>query len=53
MPCGGNSVGPFDWRNSMELIIAEKPSVGRTIAAVLGVTETKDGYMQGKGMIVT
>lgn len=37
----------------MELIIAEKPSVGRTIAAVLGVTETKDGYMQGKGMIVT
>lgn len=37
----------------MELIIAEKPSVGRTIAAVLGVTETKNGYMQGKGMIVT
>ena len=37
----------------MELIIAEKPSVGRTIASVLGVTETKDGYMQGKGMIVT
>lgn len=37
----------------MELIIAEKPSVGRTIAAVLGVTETKDGYMQGKDMIVT
>ena len=37
----------------MELIIAEKPSVGRTIAAVLGVNENADGYMQGRGMIVT
>ena len=37
----------------MELIIAEKPSVGRTIAAVLGANEAADGYLQGRGMIVT
>ena len=37
----------------MELIIAEKPSVGKTIAAVLGAKEAADGYMQGRGMIVT
>ena len=37
----------------MELIIAEKPSVGKSIAAVVGATESKDGYMEGKGMIVT
>ena len=37
----------------MELIIAEKPSVGRAIAAVIGATESKDGYMEGRGMIVT
>lgn len=27
----------------MKLIIAEKPSVGQSIAAVLGATERKDG----------
>lgn len=37
----------------MELIIAEKPSVGKAIAAVVGATESKDGYMEGRGMIVT
>lgn len=37
----------------MELIIAEKPSVGRTIAAVVGATESRDGYMEGRGMIVS
>jgi DNA topoisomerase-3 len=37
----------------VELIIAEKPSVGRTIAAVLGANEAADGYLQGRGMIVT
>ena len=37
----------------MELIIAEKPSVGRTIAAVLGANEAAEGYLQGRGMIVT
>ena len=37
----------------MELIIAEKPSVGRTIASVVGATESRDGYMEGRGMIVS
>ena len=37
----------------MELIIAEKPSVGRTIAAALGVNETKEGFLQGGEMMVT
>ncbi len=37
----------------MELIIAEKPSVGRAIAAVLGATDQKDGYLQGCGLIVS
>ena len=37
----------------MTAIIAEKPSVGRDIARVLGATEKKDGYMSGNGYLVT
>ena len=37
----------------MQLIIAEKPSVGKTIAAAVGADEARDGYMIGHGMIVT
>ena len=37
----------------MELIIAEKPSVGKTIAAALGVKESRDGYLQGGGILVS
>lgn len=37
----------------MQLIIAEKPSVAQSIAAVLGATERKDGYIQGGGYIVS
>lgn len=37
----------------MELIIAEKPSVGKAIAAALGVKESREGYMEGHGMIVS
>lgn len=37
----------------MKLVIAEKPSVARTIAAALGVTETKDGYMEGNGYVIS
>lgn len=36
-----------------ELVIAEKPSVARSIAGVLGATEKHDGYLQGGGYIVT
>jgi DNA topoisomerase-3 len=34
-------------------IIAEKPSVAREIAAIVGATAKKDGYIQGNGYIVT
>ncbi|MDL2215933.1 DNA topoisomerase 3 [Ruminococcaceae bacterium OttesenSCG-928-N02] len=37
----------------MQLIIAEKPSVAQSIAAVMGATERKDGYIQGGGYIVS
>lgn len=35
------------------LIIAEKPSVAQTIAAALGVTTRKDGYMESDGLLVS
>ena len=31
----------------MKLVIAEKPSVAQTIAAVLGISNTKSGYIEG------
>lgn len=37
----------------MQLVIAEKPSVARSIAGVLGATEKHDGYLQGGGYVVT
>ena len=36
-----------------KLVIAEKPSVARSIAAVLGVNERKDGYLISKDYIVS
>jgi DNA topoisomerase-3 len=35
------------------LVIAEKPSVGMSIASVLGVKDRKDGYMEGRDFIVS
>ena len=37
----------------MKLCIAEKPSVARDIAKVLGATTAKQGYMEGNGYCVT
>ena len=37
----------------MQLVIAEKPSVAQTIAAVLGAKEKKDGYIEGGGYVVS
>lgn len=37
----------------MKAIIAEKPSVAREIASLLGATEKKDGYVTGNGYQVT
>ena len=38
---------------SETLVIAEKPSVAATIAAALGATEKKDGYIKGNGYLVS
>ena len=38
---------------TMQLVIAEKPSVARSIAEVIGATETSDGYMEGNGYVVS
>ena len=35
------------------LVVAEKPSVGMSLAAVLGTRERKDGYIEGGGYIVS
>ena len=33
----------------MQLVIAEKPSVARSIAGVIGADKKQDGYMEGNG----
>ena len=37
----------------MNVIIAEKPSVARDIAAIVGANNRKDGYIEGNGYAVT
>ena len=37
----------------MQVIIAEKPSVAREIAAIVGATNRKDGFIEGNGYAVT
>src|ERR1700720_4642412 len=34
-------------------VLAEKPSVARDIASVLGATRKRDGYLHGNGYVVT
>ena len=36
----------------MQLVIAEKPNVAMSIAAVLGADKRQDGYMEGNGYLV-
>ena len=36
-----------------QLVITEKPGVAKQVSDVLGVTERKDGYMEGNGYIVS
>ena len=38
---------------SVQLVIAEKPSVARNIAAVIGAAEKQNGYWQGGGYLVS
>lgn len=40
-------------QEKMKVCIAEKPSVAREIAEVLGATEKKNGYIEGNGYQVT
>lgn len=37
----------------MKVVLAEKPSVARDIAAVLGASTKKDGFLEGNGYAVT
>ena len=37
----------------MKLVIAEKPSVARDIANVLGAVQKRNGYLEGNGYLVT
>lgn len=39
--------------NFKQVVIAEKPSVAREIASVLGVRNKEDGYLYGNGIAVT
>ena len=36
----------------MKLVITEKPSVSRTVAAVLGASYNRKGYYEGSGWII-
>ena len=38
---------------SYQLVIAEKPSVARSIAGVIGADKKQDGYMEGNGYLVS
>ena len=37
----------------MYLVIAEKPSVSKAIAEVIGASKKEEGYLEGKGCIVS
>lgn len=37
----------------MKLILAEKPSAARAYAAVLNITDPKDGYLEGDGFLIS
>lgn len=37
----------------MQVIIAEKPSVAREIAAIVGAKNRKEGFIEGNGYAVT
>ena len=37
----------------MRLVIAEKPSVSQSLAAVLGAGQRREGYLEGNGWLVS
>ena len=36
-----------------KLVISEKPSVARSLAAVIGATKKQNGYLEGNGYLVS
>lgn len=46
-------INKFMYLCRMIVCVAEKPSVGKDIAKVLGATQSHDGYMEGNGYQVT
>lgn len=39
--------------NDMKLVITEKPSVAKSISAVLGADKRRDGYCEGGNFLVS
>lgn len=37
----------------MRLVITEKPSVAKSISAVLGANKRRDGYLEGNGYLIS
>ena len=37
----------------MKLCIAEKPSVGKEIARIVGATNRRDGFYEGNGYLIS
>ena len=37
----------------MKLVLAEKPSVAMSLSKVIGANQRGEGYMEGKGYLVT
>ena len=37
----------------MNIVIVEKPAIARTLSAVLGASEKRNGYLEGNGWIVS
>ena len=48
-----HSISNYKHKIDMITIIAEKPSVARDIAKVLGANTQKEGYLEGNGYFVT
>ena len=37
----------------MQLVIAEKPSVGQALGKILGASQRRDGYLEGPDVLVS
>lgn len=39
--------------HEMKLVVAEKPSVARSLSKVIGANKSQDGYLEGNGYLVS